>query len=43
MSPLTIFLAKLVGLFTLIFAAALFLRGQDVVAALLELTHDPRP
>jgi hypothetical protein len=40
MSPLTIFLAKLLGLFTLVFAAALFLRGQDIVAAMLDLTHD---
>lgn len=40
MSPLTIFLAKLIGLFTLIFAIALVFRGQDLVTILIALMRD---
>jgi vacuolar-type H+-ATPase subunit I/STV1 len=40
MSPLTIFLAKLIGLFTLIFSVALVTRGADLVATVTALVHD---
>lgn len=40
MSPLTIFLAKLIGLFTLLFSIALVLRGEDLVTTMTALMHD---
>jgi len=40
MSPITIFLAKLIGLFTLIFAVALIARGEDLVTTMTAFMHD---
>lgn len=40
MSPLTIFLAKLIGLFTLIFSVALLLRGEDLVVTITAFMND---
>lgn len=40
MSPLTIFLAKLIGLFTLIFSVALVLRHEFFIATVTALMHD---
>jgi hypothetical protein len=40
MSPLTTFLAKLIGLFTLIFSIALVLRGQDLVTTMTAFMND---
>ncbi len=40
MSPLTIFLAKLIGLFTLIFSVALVLRHEFFVTTVTAFMHD---
>jgi len=40
MSPLTIFLAKLIGLFTLIFSVALVLRHEFFIATVTAFMHD---
>lgn len=40
MSPLTTFLAKLIGLFTLIFSVALVFRGKDLVTTMTAFMHD---